>query len=70
LINGLKIDVHAEEMAVELFAENIIHAGDRFMQAPMEMPFIHSWSRVVAAFPDIYSELIEAVDADNKEFLD
>jgi len=57
-------------MAVELFAENIIHAGDRFMQAPMEMPFIHSWSRVVAAFPDIYSELIEAVDADNKEFLD
>jgi glucosyl-3-phosphoglycerate synthase len=68
LINGLSLDVHAEEMAVELFAENIIHAGDQFLKVPMEMPFIHSWSRVVAAFPDIHTELIEAVEADNKEF--
>jgi len=68
LMNGLKIDVHAEETAVELFAENIIRAGDHFLKAPMEMPFIHSWSRVVAAFPDINSELIEAVEADNAEF--
>lgn len=68
LINGLKIDVHAEEMAVELFAENIIHAGEHFLKAPMEMPFIHSWSRVISAFPDIFSELIEAVEADHAEF--
>lgn len=68
LINGLKIDVHAEEMAVELFAENILSAGDHFLEKPMEMPFIHSWSRVVAAFPNIYSELLAAVEADTKEF--
>jgi len=68
LMNGLKIDVHAEETAVELFAENIIRAGEHFLEIPMEMPFIHSWSRVVAAFPEIHSELIDAVEADNKEF--
>ena len=69
IINGLELDVHAEEIAVELFAENIIKAGQRFLEAPMEKPFMHSWSRVVAAIPDIYTELIAAVDADNKEFL-
>ncbi len=68
LMNGLKIDVHAEETAVELFAENIIKAGEHFLNVPMEMPFIHSWSRVVAAFPEIHSELIAAVEADNEEF--
>ncbi len=68
IMNGLELDVHAEEIAVELFAENIIKAGKRFLEAPMEAPFIHSWSRVVAAIPDIYNELIAAVDADNAEF--
>ncbi len=68
IINGLELDVHAEEIAVELFAENIIKAGQRFLEAPMESPFIHSWSRVVAAIPDIYEQLIAAVDADNEEF--
>jgi len=68
IINGLKVDVHAEEQAVELFAENIIKAGDWFLEAPMETPFIPSWSRALSAIPDIYEQLIEAVEADRAEF--
>lgn len=68
MINGLKIDVHQEEDAVELFAENIILAGKTYTDTPMERPFIPSWSRVTSAIPDIYPRLIEAVEADQKEF--
>lgn len=68
IINGLKVDVHAEEAAVELFAKNIIEAGSRFLEVPMERPFIASWNRVEAAIPDIFPRLIEAIEADNAEF--
>ena len=34
----------------------------------MERPFLPSWNRVVSAIPDIYDQLIEAVDKDLKEF--
>lgn len=68
IINGLKVDVHAEERAVELFASNIIEAGNRFLDVPMERPFIASWNRVEAAIPDIFAQIIAAVEADNDEF--
>jgi glucosyl-3-phosphoglycerate synthase len=68
IINGLDLDVHKEEEAVELFAENIIAAGKKFLSSPHEKPFIPSWSRVRSAVPDIYERLIEAVEADQKEF--
>ncbi|MEN8695481.1 MAG: glycosyl transferase [Akkermansiaceae bacterium] len=67
-INGLKVDVHAEEDAVELFAENIILAGKNYIDTPMERPFIPSWNRVASAIPDIFPRLIEAVEEDQKEF--
>ena len=67
-INGLRIDVHKEEQAVELFAENIIQAGDMFLERPMETPFIPSWSRVQSAVPDIFEQLLQAVEEDNREF--
>lgn len=68
IMNGLVADVHREEAAVELFAENIIKAGEAFFDRPMERPFIPSWSRVSSALPDILDELLEAVEADQAEF--
>ena len=67
-INGLSVDVHKEEDAIELFAQNIIDAGKQYMESPMERPFIPSWSRVTSAVPDIFPRLIEAVEADQKEY--
>jgi glucosyl-3-phosphoglycerate synthase len=68
VMNGLTLDIHAEEKAVELFAENIIKAGEAFLDSPMERPFIPSWNRVISAVPDILEQLVEAVEADNAEF--
>jgi glucosyl-3-phosphoglycerate synthase len=68
LMNGLTLDVHQEEKAVELFAQNIMKAGEIFLDRPMERPFIPSWNRVESAIPDIHQQIIDAVEADNEEF--
>jgi glucosyl-3-phosphoglycerate synthase len=68
MMNGLKLDIHSEEKAVEMFAENILTAGSIFLEQPMETPFIPSRNRVVSAIPDILSQLKEAVELDNEEF--
>jgi len=68
LINGLTLDVHKEEQAVELFAQNIKEAGDYFLDNPMETPFIPSWNRVCSAIPDILEQIKAAVEADTEEF--
>ncbi len=67
LMNGLALDRHKEEAAVELFAENIMRAGDYFLENPMETPFIPSWNRVISAIPDILDQIYEAVEADNAD---
>ena len=67
LMNGLHIDRHAEEQAVELFARNIMSAGKHFLENPMETPFIPSWNRVVSAIPDILEQLYSAVEEDNNQ---
>jgi glucosyl-3-phosphoglycerate synthase len=69
VMNGLTLDIHAEEKAVELFAKNIMKAGEAFLDNPMETPFIPSWNRVISAKPDILERLYEAVEEDNKEFM-
>ena len=66
LMNGLYVDRHGEEQAVELFAQNIVEAGKHFLENPMETPFIPSWNRVVSAIPDILEQLYDAVEADNE----
>ncbi|MFT5572985.1 MAG: glucosyl-3-phosphoglycerate synthase [Cryomorphaceae bacterium] len=67
-MNGLDLDIHAEEAAIEMFAQNVLHAGEDFLQNPMETPFIPSWNRVASALPNIQDELIAAVDADMQEY--
>ncbi|HBX74156.1 MAG TPA: glycosyl transferase [Halieaceae bacterium] len=68
VMNGLNLDIHGEEMAVELFAENIMKAGEAFLEYPMERPFIPGWNRVISAVPDILDRLQEAVDADMQDY--
>ncbi len=63
VMNGLRVDRHKEEQAVELFAANIVEAGHTFLENPMETPFIPNWSRVRSADPDILRHLREAVVA-------
>ena len=66
-MNGLTFDIDSEERAVELFAQNIMIAGEVFMNTPMETPFIPSWTRVISAIPDIGQRLRQAVELDNRE---
>jgi glucosyl-3-phosphoglycerate synthase len=68
MMNGLQLDIHNEEKAVEMFAQNILTAGNTFLDKPMDTPFIPSWNRVISAIPDILSQLKEAVELDNQEF--
>ncbi|MFW8589588.1 glycosyl transferase [Glaciecola sp. 2405UD65-10] len=68
IMNGLTLDVHAEEKAVEMFARNIMKAGKNFLDNPMETPFIPSWNRVISAKPDVLECLRKAVEEDNAEF--
>jgi sucrose phosphorylase len=70
LINGLKYDRHTEGSAVEVFAENILNAGEDFLDPSksMDVPFMPSWKRVIAAVPDILHQLREAVEEDRLEF--
>jgi len=68
VMNGLKLDTHNEEKAVEMFAQNILTAGNTFLEKPMETPFMPSWNRVISAIPDILSQINEAVEEDHKEF--
>ncbi|MBW8190392.1 glycosyl transferase [Neiella marina] len=69
IINGLTLDIHNEEKAVEMFAQNIMTAGQQFLEYPMETPFIPSWNRVVSAMPDVFERLYKAVEEDRNEFL-
>lgn len=68
VVNGLSLDIHLEEKAVELFAENIMKAGMHFLDNPMETPFIPSWTRVNSALPDVTKAFLTAVDKDIEEY--
>jgi len=67
-MNGLDLDIHGEEKAIEMFAENVLLAGNDFLANPMETPFIPSWNRVISALPNIQQDLLKAVEEDMKEF--
>lgn len=68
MMNGLTLDTHNEEKAVEMFAQNVLTAGNTFLEKPMDTPFIPSWNRVISAVPDILEQLKTAVEQDNNEF--
>ncbi|OHV09743.1 glycosyl transferase [Kushneria phosphatilytica] len=66
MMNGLVVDRHSEEQAVELFAQTIMEAGTTFLESPRDKPFIPSWGRVQSAFPDMLERMYDAVEADNR----
>ena len=65
VMNGLSLDRHGEERGVELFAANLLEAGNTFLDNPGKRPFIPSWNRVKAAIPGLPARLAEAVEQDN-----
>jgi glucosyl-3-phosphoglycerate synthase len=65
-INGLRMDLNAEEEAIELFAHSVISAGERFLANPMDAPFIPNWQRIFSAVPEMREMLVHAVEADNE----
>ncbi|MBV6657403.1 MAG: glycosyl transferase, partial [Devosiaceae bacterium] len=67
-MNGLVLDRHAEELSIELFAENIIVAGQAFLDNPNETPFIPTWNRVHAADQEILSRMHAAVAQDLEDY--
>jgi glucosyl-3-phosphoglycerate synthase len=68
LMNGLQLDRHSEERAVEGFARQIITAGEIFTENPLGGEAIPNWNRVLAAFPGFPQELAAASDKDAEEF--
>ena len=67
-MNGLSLDRHSEEASIELFAENIMRAGQTFLDNPHETPFIATWNRVHAADPDFLRDMQAAAAADAQEY--
>jgi glucosyl-3-phosphoglycerate synthase len=67
-MNGLHLDRHSEERSIELFAENIILAGQAFLDNPNETPFIPTWNRVHSADPELLTRMHASVDADLDEY--
>ena len=63
--NALEIDLNSEEKAVELFAKNVMRAGESFAYEPMAIPFMPTWSRVSSAYPDFLYQLRVAIEEDN-----
>ena len=66
IINGLPFDVHKEEKMAELFAENIMYAGDKFIKNPMSKPFSPSWNRILSAYPTVLEKLRTIVSNDSQ----
>lgn len=67
-MNGLTIDRHSEARSIELFAENIMRAGQFFLENPYETPFIPTWSRIHAADPAFMRDMHAAAAQDMDDF--
>ena len=65
-INGLELNINEEEIAIELFSNNIIIAGQEFLDNPNQNPLITNWNRVETAMPDVKSRFLDIVESDSK----
>ncbi len=68
LMNGLEFDRHAEEIAVEGFAQQVTTAGETFQADPSGGEAIANWARVLAALPDFPQRLRDAARDDAAQF--
>jgi glucosyl-3-phosphoglycerate synthase len=60
VVNDLQFDRHAEETAIDAFADCITSAADLFRDDPNGTEAIPNWTRVRAAFPGFTDRLREA----------
>jgi glucosyl-3-phosphoglycerate synthase len=67
-MNGLYYDYHLEEKTVEMFASNIMRAGEIFFENPMDTPFSPTWSRVNSAIPDFLLRFRDTIEEDNRKY--
>lgn len=67
MLNGLKFDRNGEELAVATFVEALNRAANEFIVEPRGVPLIPNWNRVLAAIPEFFEVLTDAVDKDVKE---
>ncbi len=67
MINGLKFDRHSEEAAVATFAKSLRMAATELIEDPTGLPLIPNWNRVLAAIPEFFELLQDAVDKDARE---
>lgn len=67
MLNGLKFDRHSEEQAVAVFAESLKRAASEFIANPRGLPLIPNWNRILAAIPEFFEVMLDAVDRDVKE---
>jgi glucosyl-3-phosphoglycerate synthase len=63
--NDLVYDRHHEELTVRYFRDFIVTAWEQAKQEK-EGTQIPSWNRVIYSVPDIYADLLEAVEKDNE----
>ena len=47
------------------FAENVMKAGEAFLDKPLETPFIPTWNRIESAKPGFVKRLKKAVESNN-----
>jgi glucosyl-3-phosphoglycerate synthase len=66
-MNGFSTDRHKEEQGVELFAANLVEAGNIFLEYPNATPFMPSWNRVQSALPGVFEEIQAAVRRDAED---
>lgn len=67
MLNGLKFDRHAEEMAVSVFARSLKAAATDFIRDPRGLPLIPNWNRVLAAAPEFFDLLQDAVEKESRQ---
>ena len=48
-----------------MFSNNIITAGQQFLDNPNQNPLITNWNRVQIAVPGIKKELLDIVESDS-----
>ena len=65
-INGLELNINEEEIAIELFSNNIIIAGQEFLDNPNQNPLITNWNRVETAMPEIKTRFLDIVESDSE----
>ncbi len=67
MLNGLKFDRHGEEIAVAAFARSLRQAAEEFIQDPLGLPLIPNWNRVLAAVPEFFELLLDAIEKDSRQ---